>query len=87
MSLKGKDLNRKITKIGRSYGVTIPLEMLKEYGIEPGDTVKLSGSKTGIEIHKSRTVELPEGISSDFFDVLQRNADEHEKTIKGLIDR
>lgn len=87
MSSYEKEFDRKITKIGRSYGVTIPVEMLKAYGIEPGDTVKLSGSKKSIKIKKSRTVELPDGISSDFFDVLQSNADLHEKTIKGLIDR
>lgn len=82
-----KDLERKITRIGQSYGVTIPLEMLKENGIDPGDSVVVEGKDGEISLRKSRKVELPKGISSDFFDVLEKTVQEHDEAFKGLVDR
>jgi len=80
------DLERKITRIGQSYGVTIPLEMLKENGIDPGDSVVVEGKDGEISLRKSRKVELPKGISSDFFDVLEETVQEHDEAFKGLVD-
>ncbi|HET7627878.1 MAG TPA: AbrB/MazE/SpoVT family DNA-binding domain-containing protein [Bacillales bacterium] len=80
-------LERKVTKIGRSYGVTIPIEMLREHGIEPGDYVNVKSVDGMISISKSRKVDLPEGISPDFFEVLERNTKKHHETFHGLKDR
>lgn len=85
--LKRQDFERKVTKIGKSYAVTIPLELLKENGIEPGDKVQLRGKNGEISIRKSRKVELPEGISPDFFEVLEETINEHDEALKGLVDR
>ncbi|WP_240377279.1 AbrB/MazE/SpoVT family DNA-binding domain-containing protein [Bacillus piscicola] len=87
MSMVVNNLERKVTKIGRSYGITIPLDMLKEHGIKPGDTVSVTGKDGEISFKKSRKVDLPDGISSDFFEVLERNTQKHDETLKGLIDR
>ncbi|SFA56854.1 hypothetical protein SAMN05216169_10581, partial [Anoxybacillus pushchinoensis] len=36
---------------------------------------------------KSKKVDLPKGISQDFFEVLNETLEEYDETIKGLIDR
>jgi len=87
MSKVVNGLERKITRIGRSYGVTIPLDMLKENGIEPGDVVNVTGKDGEISFKKNRKVDLPDGISPDFFEALERNTQKHDETLKGLIDR
>lgn len=81
------ELERKITKIGKSYGITIPLELLKEHDIEPGDMVQISSHNGEISLQKSRKVDLPKGISSDFFKVLEETTTQHEEALKGLVDR
>ncbi|WP_373895410.1 AbrB/MazE/SpoVT family DNA-binding domain-containing protein [Virgibacillus sp. CBA3643] len=78
---------RKVTKIGNSYGITFPKELLKEAGISYGDNVQLEVKEGEIVLKKGKQVELPEGISEDFFDVLERNTDKHKETINELVDR
>lgn len=81
------ELERKITMVGKSYGVTIPLGLLKENGIELSDIVKLSGQNREISLQKSRKVNLPKGISTDFFEVLEETTKKHEEALKGLVNR
>lgn len=78
---------RKITKIGNSYGITIPSELLKHAGLKHGDEIQLDLVDGVIQISKSRKVSLPEGISEDFFDVLNETVSNYDQTIKGLVDR
>jgi len=78
---------RKIKKIDKSYGITIPLDILKENGIAPEDMVQISSNNGEISIQKSRRVTLPKRISPDFFDILEETTKKHEETIKGLVER
>lgn len=78
---------RKVTKIGNSYGVTFPKELLKEAGISYGDKLQLEQKDGEIVVRKNKPVQLPKGISADFFDVLERNTQKHQKTIQELVDR
>lgn len=78
---------RKITKIGNSFGVTIPNELLIQAGLKHGDDIQLEFVNGVIQISKSRKVSLPEGISEDFFDVLNKTISNYDQTIKGLVDR
>jgi len=80
-------IERKVTKIGNSYGITVPVDMLKEAGLSYGDNVQLESKDGEIVIRKKRDVKLPEGLSTDFFEVLERNTNKHEKTIQELVDR
>lgn len=80
-------LERKVTKIGKSYGVTIPLDLLRRNGIDPGDMVQLTSENGKISLQKSHKVTLPEGISPDFFDVLEETTKKHDEALKGLVDR
>ncbi|GGB62228.1 AbrB/MazE/SpoVT family DNA-binding domain-containing protein [Virgibacillus dakarensis] len=78
---------RKITKVGNSYGITIPKEFLKEAGISYGDSVEIEQKNGEITMRKKEEFKLPEGISPDFFEVLERNTKKHDETIRELVDR
>ncbi|SIS62846.1 AbrB/MazE/SpoVT family DNA-binding domain-containing protein [Salimicrobium flavidum] len=83
--MSGKD--RKITKIGNSSGVTIPNDLLAEAGLKTGDDINLEIVDGVIQIRKSRKVSLPEGVSEDFFDVLNETVSSYDETLKGLKER
>lgn len=80
-------IERKITKIGNSYGITISNDLLKKAGLQHGDNVQLEYVNDEIKITRSRKVSLPEGISEDFFETVQETMVEYDSTIKGLVDR
>ncbi|EPZ37930.1 MULTISPECIES: AbrB/MazE/SpoVT family DNA-binding domain-containing protein [Anoxybacillus] len=79
--------DRKVLKIGNSLGVTFPVEFLQKLDIHQGDEVQMEFKDNQIVIKKSNKVNLPEGISKDFFDVLNETLEEYDETIKGLVDR
>lgn len=78
---------RKVLKVGNSLGVTFPMEFLNKLGIHQGDEIQMELEEDKIVIKKSKTVDLPKGISQDFFEVLNETLEEYDETIKGLIDR
>lgn len=80
-------LERKITKIGNSLGITIPHELLQKAGLQQGDDIQLEFVDGVIQLVKSRKVSLPDGISEDFFDVLNDTVKQYDQTIKGLVNR
>ncbi|WP_440894799.1 AbrB/MazE/SpoVT family DNA-binding domain-containing protein [Amphibacillus sp. Q70] len=80
-------IERKITKIGKSYGVTLPVDMLAEHGIEYGDMVEIKSDKEKITIRKNQKVSLPDGISSDFFEILEETSKTHDEALKQLVDK
>jgi len=79
--------DRKVLKIGNSLGVTFPMEFLQKLDIHQGDEIQMELENNQIVIKKSNKVNLPKGISKDFFDVLNETIEEYDETIKGLIDR
>jgi putative addiction module antidote len=80
-------MERKVTKIGNSLGVTFPSEVLKSIHVKLGDEVTIDVKDDEIIIKKSRKVQLPSGISPDFFDILNETMSNYDETIKGLRDR
>ncbi|SFA54253.1 putative addiction module antidote [Anoxybacillus pushchinoensis] len=78
---------RKVLKVGNSLGVTFPMEFLNKLGIHQGDEIHMELEGDKIVIKKSKKVDLPKGISQDFFEVLNETLEEYDETIKGLIDR
>ncbi|WP_332633601.1 AbrB/MazE/SpoVT family DNA-binding domain-containing protein [Halalkalibacter flavus] len=82
-----KNMERKVTKIGNSLGVTFPAELLKRLGVAHGDDVFIEEQDGAIVIRKSQKVQLPKGVSDDFFDILDKNMKQYDETIKGLVDR
>lgn len=80
-------IERKVTKIGNSYGITVPVDMLKEAGLSYGDNVQLESKDGEIVMRKKREVKLPEGVDNDFMDVLNDVIEEHKVAFKGLVDK
>lgn len=79
--------DRKVLKIGNSLGVTFPMEFLQKLDIHQGDEIQMELENNQIVIKKSNKVNLPNGISQDFFDVLNETLEAYDETIKGLVDR
>ncbi len=80
-------IERKVTKIGNSYGITVPVDMLKEAGLSYGDNVQLESKNGQIVMRKKKEIELPKGVDNDFMDVLNDVIKEHEVAFKGLVDK
>jgi antitoxin MazE len=78
---------RKITKIGNSYGVTIPKEMLKEAGTTYGDSVQMEVKDGNIILQRKEEIVLPEGVDQRFMSILSDVIKEHDVAFKGLVDK
>jgi len=78
---------RRITKIGNSLGVTFPSELLNQLNLSQGDEVTVEIENNSLIIKKSRKINLPNGISEDFFDVVNESFENYGKTIKKLDDQ
>ncbi len=61
--------------------------MLLEAGISYGDNIQIEQRNGEIVLSKKEEIKLPKGISADFFEVLERNTNKHEETIRDLVDR
>jgi antitoxin MazE len=80
-------VERKITKIGNSLGVTIPNDFLEMANISLGDEVVVDYVDNKITLKKSEKIQKPEGLSDNFFEVLDKTMKNYKKTIEGLVER
>lgn len=78
---------RKVTKIGNSYGITIPNELLRQVGLAQGDDVQVEIKDGKIVLRKKEQITLPEGVDAEFMDILNEVIKEHDKAFKGLVSR
>ncbi|MBW8351823.1 AbrB/MazE/SpoVT family DNA-binding domain-containing protein [Bacillus sp. IITD106] len=83
-------MERKVTKIGNSLGLTLPQEVLEHMGIKQGDEVSFQLKKNG-EISIKKSVHLNfdglEGIDQDFLDGVKELFNNYDNTLKNLADR
>lgn len=79
-------MEKKIRKIGKSYGITFPPGMVRDMGLKPGDRVSVE-RKNGEIVISSSEMPVSQGISSDFYDVLEEIIEEHDDALKGLVSR
>ncbi|GAY79153.1 AbrB/MazE/SpoVT family DNA-binding domain-containing protein [Sporolactobacillus inulinus] len=81
-------LERKIFKMGNSYGTTYPKEVLKHLGATAGDEVTFENLDDGtVKISKRKAVELPDGIDTEFIEMVNEIVKENDSVFKGLVDR
>lgn len=78
---------RKITQIGNSCGMTLSSEMLNHLKIKKGDEIQVEMEEGKLILKKIQHTKYPEGISDDFFDVLNETIEKYDVTIKELKDR
>lgn len=81
------EIERKVTKIGNSLGVTFPHEVLKYLDITQGDEVHFVMENGHVVIKKKTNVKLPKGIDTDFLEQMNDMINEYDQTFKGLVDR
>lgn len=85
-----KEIERKITKIGNSLGVTLPKEVLEHIKISQGDNVtfKLEGDGQ-VTIKKEEKIDMSgiKEIDQDFVDGLNNLFDNYDDALKNLADR
>ncbi|UOQ86848.1 AbrB/MazE/SpoVT family DNA-binding domain-containing protein [Gracilibacillus salinarum] len=87
-SLVVKDqVERKVTKIGNSLGVTFPKEVLDHLGITHGDEVKFDFKNGSVILRKKKELRLPKGIDEEFLTQMNDMIDEYDETFKSLVDR
>lgn len=82
-----EQIERKVTKIGNSIGITLPPEVLKQVGLTQGDDVQVEVKDGKIILRKKEQVQLPAGVDAEFMDILNDVIKEHDKAFKGLVDR
>ncbi len=78
---------RKITKIGNSYGITLPKRLLKEANISYGDNVTVEVKDGKIMLQRVEEIKLPDGVDNEFMELLTDVIKEHETAFKGLVER
>ncbi|GAA0468531.1 AbrB/MazE/SpoVT family DNA-binding domain-containing protein [Alkalibacillus silvisoli] len=82
-----EQFERKVTKVGNSFGITLPTELLKKVGLTQGDDVQVEVKNGKIVLRKKEPVTLPEGVDAEFMDILNDVIIEHDKAFKGLVNR
>jgi antitoxin MazE len=82
-----EQIERKVTKIGNSIGITLPPELLKQVGLAQGDDVQVEVKDGKIILRKKEQLQLPDGVDAEFMDILNDVIKEHDKAFKGLVDR
>lgn len=82
-----EQFERKVTKIGNNIGITLPIELLKQVGLEQGDDVQIEVKDGKIVLRKKEKVMLPEGVDDEFMNILNDVINEHDKAFKGLVNR
>ncbi|MDQ0220381.1 AbrB/MazE/SpoVT family DNA-binding domain-containing protein [Peribacillus cavernae] len=82
-----EQIERKVTKIGNSIGITLPPELLKQVGLAQGDDVQVEVKDGKIILRKKEQLQLPDGVDAEFMDILNDIIKEHDKAFKGLVDR
>jgi putative addiction module antidote len=80
-----KELERKVSKMGNSLGVTMT-ESLKSLNINLGDSVKINVRGDEIIIKKIPYVTLPQGICPEFFTILKEISEEYDQALNELKD-
>jgi antitoxin MazE len=87
MPMVVEKVERKVTKIGNSLGVTFPAEVLKHLGVTQGDEVSFEFADGQITIKKKVNVSLPKGIDEEFLEQMNDMINEYDETFKGLVNR
>jgi len=83
-------VERKITRIGNSLGITLPQEVLDHLQVKQGDEIKMQLEKDGtvsFKQQKKLNYDALEGIDQEFLDGMQDLFDNYDQTLKNLVDR
>ncbi|MED2932428.1 AbrB/MazE/SpoVT family DNA-binding domain-containing protein [Bacillus wiedmannii] len=87
--METQKIERKVTKIGNSLGLTLPQEFYTTLNIKQGDVVSLEINKENeqIVIKKSKKISMPEDLNPKFLESLNRTINKFDGAFKDLINR
>lgn len=83
-------VERKITKIGNSLGVTLPPEVLEHANLKQGDDIRftlLEDHQVGFKKYTPLKLDVLENIDQDFIDGLANLFKNYDDTLKNLAKR
>lgn len=91
MTMAVKEVERKVTKIGNSLGLTLPHEVLDHIGVKHGDEVQFNLEKDGKvsikKVNNLKNVGVLGELDQDFIDGLNDLFANYDNTIRNLADR
>ena len=90
IQMAAKEVERKITKVGNSLGVTLPTEVLNHLQANQGDDLKFHLEANGsVSFKKTQNLNLDglEGIDQDFIDGVKELFENYDTTLRNLSDR
>ncbi|WP_028777744.1 AbrB/MazE/SpoVT family DNA-binding domain-containing protein [Shimazuella kribbensis] len=84
-----KEVERKVTKIGNSLGVTLPAEILKHLHVKQGDEVifYLEEGKVSFKKRPAVNIEGFEDIDQEFLEGMKKLFDNYDDTLRNLVKR
>ncbi|MFP7287090.1 AbrB/MazE/SpoVT family DNA-binding domain-containing protein [Shouchella clausii] len=74
-------MERKITRINNSLGITLPQEVLDHLQVKQGDEIKLQLEKDGTVSFKKQNSD------QEFLDGMEDLFNNYDQTLKNLVDR
>ncbi|MFT8392136.1 MAG: AbrB/MazE/SpoVT family DNA-binding domain-containing protein [Sporolactobacillus sp.] len=81
-------MERKIFKMGNSYGSTYPREVLDHLNVKPGDEITFENMSDGTVIIKKReAISLPDGIDTAFMTMVNDIVRDNDAVFRGLVNR
>ncbi|MFT8363092.1 MAG: AbrB/MazE/SpoVT family DNA-binding domain-containing protein [Sporolactobacillus sp.] len=81
-------MERKIFKMGNSYGSTYPREVLDHLNVKPGDEITFENMSDGTVIIKKReAISLLDGIDAAFMTMVNDIVRDNDAVFRGLVNR
>lgn len=77
---------RKLTIVGNSLGITLPIEMVNTANLAFEDELEVE-FKGEIILRKNKNVKLLQGVDAEFMEVVSEVIKAHDEAFKGLVDR
>ncbi|SDN05008.1 AbrB/MazE/SpoVT family DNA-binding domain-containing protein [Bacillus sp. OK048] len=82
-----EQMERKVTRVGNSLGITLPQEVLEHLQIAQGDEVRFDLADGHVTIKKKADLKLPKGVDAEFLQQMNDMINEYDETFKGLVNR
>lgn len=77
-------VNRKVTNVGNSLGVTLPLDFLENLSLVKGDNVSVTVKNDEIIIKKAPQ---RQDLDLELLNLIYEEIEAHDKALRGLANR
>lgn len=84
------EMERKVTKVGNSLGITLPPEVLEHAKVKQGDELRFHLQNDGSVLIKKSTplrVDILDEIDQDFLEGMKDLFNNYDNTLKNLAQR